>query len=93
MITEESTIPTGVIIPLWACSHLENRELSYSGRAHCVRWVAELYQKTSLVLSRQFDWAPEAFTCPVPQVDWTFVYQLPEAFTRPTAFWPGRLDF
>ena len=39
--------------PLRACSHLENRELSHSDRAHCVRWVAQLHQKTSLVL---FDW-------------------------------------
>ena len=38
--------------PLRAFSHLENRELNHSCIAHCVRWVAWLYQKTSLVLSR-----------------------------------------
>ena len=48
--------------PLRACSHLENRELSCSGRAHCVRWVAQLYQKTLLVLSR---WMRQG------QVGWT----------------------
>ena len=26
--------------------------MSRSGRAHCVRWVAQLYQKTSLILYR-----------------------------------------
>ena len=66
--------------PLRACSHLENRELSCSGRAHCVRWVAQLYQKTSLVLCR---WVTQASST-----------GLPDAFTCPTAFgWPGRLDF
>ena len=55
--------------PLRACSHLEHRELSCSGRAHCVTWVAQLYQKTSLVLCRWVTQAsstglPEAFTCP-----------------------------
>ena len=57
--------------PLWACSHLENRELSHFCIAHCVRWVARLYQKTSLVPYRWVRQAsstglPEAFTCPVP---------------------------
>ena len=45
--------------PLRACSHLENREPRCSCRAHCVKWVAQLYQKTSLVLSHwtgQDDW-------------------------------------
>ena len=49
-------------------SHLEHRDASRSGRAHCVRWVARLYQKTSLVLPHwtgKVDWVPEAFTCPV----------------------------
>ena len=55
--------------PLRACSHLENRELSHFCIAHCVWWVAWLYQKTSLVLSRWMRQAsstglPEAFTCP-----------------------------
>ena len=55
--------------PLWACSHLENRELSHFCIAHCVRWVARLYQKTSLVLYRWVTQArptglPEACTCP-----------------------------
>ena len=50
-------------------SHLEHRDVSRSGRAHCVRWVARLYQKPSLschrwVMTGQFDWVPEAFTCP-----------------------------
>ena len=42
-------------------SHLEHRDVSRSSRAHCVRWVARLCQKTSLVLvplggTGQFDW-------------------------------------
>ena len=37
--------------PLRACSHLENRELSCSGRAHRVRWGCATL--------------PEDFTCPV----------------------------
>ena len=50
-------------------SHLEHRDASRSGRAHCVRWVARLYQKTSLVPYRWVIRAsstglPEAFTCP-----------------------------
>ena len=81
--------------PLWACSHLENRELSCSGRAHCVRWVAQLYQKTSLVLSRWMRQAsstgrPEAFTCPAT-LDRT---GLPEAFICPVPLdRPGRPYF
>ena len=55
--------------PLRACSNLENRELSHFCIAHCVRWVAWLYQEISLVLSRWMRQAsstalPEAFTCP-----------------------------
>ena len=55
--------------PLRACSHLENCELSRFCIAHCVRWVAQLHQKTSFVLSRWMRQAsstelPEAFTCP-----------------------------
>ena len=40
--------------PLWACSHLENRDASRSGIAHCVRWVAQLQQQPSL--SHLFRW-------------------------------------
>ena len=61
-------------------SHLEHRELSCSGRAHCVRWVARLYQKTSLVPYR---WVTQASAT-----------GLPEAFTCPASLdRPGRLDF
>ena len=71
--------------------------MSRSGRAHCVRWVAWIYQKTSLVPYRWVIRAsstglPEAFTCPASldrPVDW-----VPEAFTCPASLdRPGRLDF
>ena len=47
--------------PLRAYSHLEHRDASRSGIAHCVRWVARLYQKPSLschrwVMTGQDDW-------------------------------------
>ena len=78
-------------------SHLEHRELSCSGRAHCVRWVAQLHQKTSLVLCRWVTQAsstglPEAFTCPVtldgPGRLGARSLHSPVSLDR-----PGRLDF
>ena len=55
--------------PLWACSHVENRERATSALPTVSGWVAWLDQKTSLVLSRWVTQAsstglPEAFTCP-----------------------------
>ena len=71
--------------------------MSRSGRAHCVRWVAQLYQKTSLVLYRWVTQAsssglPEAFTCPAtldrPGRLGARSLHSPVSLDR-----PGRLDF
>ena len=64
--------------PSRACRHLENSKLGHLRIAHCVRWVAWLYQKTSLVL---YHWVTQASST-----------GLREAFTRPaTLDKPGRL--
>ena len=65
--------------PLCACSRLKNRDSSRPRIDHRVRWVVQLYQKTSLILYR---WVVQASST-----------GLPEAFTCPaTLDRPGRLD-
>ena len=85
--------------PLRAYSHLEHRDVSRSGRAHCVRWVARLYQKPSLschrwVMTGQDDWTSRSLhsplsLCEIGQFDWTSrSLHSPVTLDR-----PGRLDF
>ena len=51
-------------------SHLEHRDASRSGRAHCVRWVSQLFQKPSLschrwVMTGQDDWTSRCHHSPI----------------------------
>ena len=78
------------------CSRLENRDPSRSGIAHCVRWVARLYQQPSLschrwvMTSQVLAGLPETFTILphwISQVDWA-----PDAFTI-LPHWIGQVDW
>ena len=82
--------------PLRAYSHLEHRDVSRSGRAHCVRWVARLFQKPSLsrhrwVMTGQDDWTSRSLHSPIsdgPGRLGARSLHSPVSLDR-----PGRLDF
>ena len=77
---------------------LMHRDVSRSSRAHCVRWVARLYQMPSLsyhrwVMTGLDNWTSRRHH--LSRTLWTGQYiWAPEAFTCPvTLDRPGRLDF
>ena len=82
--------------PLRACSHLENRQLSRSGRlcqVGCATVPEDFTCPLSLDETGKFDWTSRSLhlSCRAGQARSTgLLYKKPEAFTRPTAFgWPG----
>ena len=90
----QSTCAAGLFGP---SSHLEHRDVSRSGRAHCVRWGCATLPEdftcpVSLGDTGQFDWTSRSLhsSCLTgqAQVDW-----VPEAFTRSCHTGQARVDW